>query len=106
MIYAWPAVLLTIIGLVLRRASRNPKIPRGDAVLVDLGLGLLAVFASRFGPGSSRRLPSEIRAGRLRPARRRPGYFVFDFSGLRPMLTISGCTPSAGPSPNSASLYW
>ena len=44
--YAWPALLLTIIGLFLRRASRDPKTPRGDAVLVDLGLGLVTVFAS------------------------------------------------------------
>ena len=44
--YAWSALLLTIIGLFLRRASRDPKTPRGDAVLVDLGLGLVAVFAS------------------------------------------------------------
>jgi hypothetical protein len=44
--YAWPALLLTIVGLVLRRASRDPKTPRGDAVLVDLGLGLVAVVAS------------------------------------------------------------
>ena len=44
--YAWPALLLTIIGLLLRRASRDPKTPRGDAVLVDLGLGLVAVVAS------------------------------------------------------------
>ena len=46
--YAWPALLLTIIGLFLRRASRDPKTPRGDAVLVELGLGLVAVFASVF----------------------------------------------------------
>jgi len=44
--YAWPALLLTIIGLFLRRASRDPKTPCGDAVLVDLGLGLVAVAAS------------------------------------------------------------
>jgi hypothetical protein len=44
--YAWPALLLTIIGLFLRRASGDPKIPRGDAVLVDLCLGLVAVVAS------------------------------------------------------------
>ena len=44
--YAWPALLLTIIGLFLRRASRDPKTARGDAVLVDLGLGLVAVCAS------------------------------------------------------------
>jgi len=43
--YALPALLLTIVGLRLRRASRDPKTPRGDAVLVDLGLGLVAVFA-------------------------------------------------------------
>lgn len=43
--YALPALLLTIVGLLLRRASRDPKTPRGDAVLVDLGLGLVAVFA-------------------------------------------------------------
>jgi hypothetical protein len=44
--YAWPALLLTIIGLALRRVSRNPKTPRGDAVLLDLCLGLVAVTAS------------------------------------------------------------
>jgi hypothetical protein len=38
-------LLLTILGLFLRRASRDPKTPRADAVLVDLGLGLVAVFA-------------------------------------------------------------
>ena len=43
--YACPALLLTII-VFLRRDSRDPKTPRGDAVLVDLGLGLVAVFAS------------------------------------------------------------
>ena len=46
MVYAWPAMLFTVIGLVLRRASRDPKTPRGDAVLVDLYLGLVAVIAS------------------------------------------------------------
>ncbi|MBA2782623.1 MAG: hypothetical protein H0T74_06850 [Rubrobacteraceae bacterium] len=46
MAYTWPALLLTIIGLFLRRASRDPKTPCGDAVLVDLGLGLVAVAAS------------------------------------------------------------
>jgi hypothetical protein len=39
-------LLLTIIGLFLRRASRDPKTARGDAVLVDLGLGLVTVCAS------------------------------------------------------------
>jgi len=44
--YAWPALLLTIIGLFLRRASRDPRTPRGDAVLFDFGLGFVAVIAS------------------------------------------------------------
>ena len=44
--YAWPALLLTIIGLFLRRASRDPRTPRGDAVLIDLGLGFVAIIAS------------------------------------------------------------
>jgi len=30
----------------LRCASRDPKTPRGDAVLVDLALGLVTVCAS------------------------------------------------------------
>jgi hypothetical protein len=46
--YAGPALLITVIGLFLRRASRDPKTPRGDAVLFDLGLGLVAVVASVF----------------------------------------------------------
>ena len=46
MVCAWPALLLTFIGLVLRRVSRDPKTPRGDAVLVDLCLGLVAAVAS------------------------------------------------------------
>ncbi len=44
--YALPALLLTIIGGFLRRTSRDPKTPHGDAVLVDLGLGLVVVTAS------------------------------------------------------------
>jgi hypothetical protein len=44
--YVGPALLLTIIGLFLRRASRDPRTPRGDAVMVDLGLGLVAVVTS------------------------------------------------------------
>jgi apolipoprotein N-acyltransferase len=44
--YVWPTLLLTIIGLFLRRASRDPKTPCGDAVLIDLCLGLVAVVAS------------------------------------------------------------
>lgn len=39
------ALVLTLIGLFLRRASRNPQTPRGDAVLVDLGLGLVVASA-------------------------------------------------------------
>lgn len=46
LVHAWPALLLTITGLSLRAASRDPKTPRGDAVLVDLCLGLVAVVAS------------------------------------------------------------
>lgn len=30
----------------MRRASRDPKTPRGDVVLIDLCLGLVAVVAS------------------------------------------------------------
>ncbi|MCA3749121.1 MAG: hypothetical protein IN808_08300 [Rubrobacter sp.] len=44
--YALPALTLTVVGLALRRASRDPRTPRGDAVLIDLGLGLIAVVAS------------------------------------------------------------
>lgn len=44
--YAVPAVLFTLIGLALRHASHDPKTPRGDAVLVDLCLGLTTVAAS------------------------------------------------------------
>jgi apolipoprotein N-acyltransferase len=43
--YAWPALLLTFIGLFLRRVSRNPNTLRGDAVLLDLCFGLVAVTA-------------------------------------------------------------
>ena len=46
--HAWPALLLTIIALVLLRVSKNPKVPRGNAVLVDLCLGLVSVGASVF----------------------------------------------------------
>jgi hypothetical protein len=46
LVYAWPALLLTIVGLFLGRISRDPKTSRGDAVLVDLCLGLVAVAAS------------------------------------------------------------
>ncbi|HEX5700336.1 MAG TPA: hypothetical protein VFX77_06780 [Rubrobacter sp.] len=46
--YAGPALLITVIGLFLRRAFRDPRTPHGDAVLFDLGLGLVAVIASVF----------------------------------------------------------
>ncbi len=45
LVYAWPALLLTIVGLFLGRVSRDSKTSRGDAVLVDLCLGLVAVAA-------------------------------------------------------------
>ncbi|MDP9455614.1 MAG: hypothetical protein CYG60_07405 [Actinobacteria bacterium] len=35
--------VLAWIGHALLKASRDPKTPRGDAVLLDLGLGLGAV---------------------------------------------------------------
>ena len=44
--HAWPAVLLSAIALALLRASRSPGISRGDAVVVDLCLGLAATVAS------------------------------------------------------------
>jgi hypothetical protein len=44
--YLWPALLLTVIGIYLRRASRDPKTPRAEGVLIDLGLGLVAVVVS------------------------------------------------------------
>jgi hypothetical protein len=46
LVYAWPALLLTIVGLFLGRISRDPKTSRGNAVLVDLCLGIVAVAAS------------------------------------------------------------
>jgi hypothetical protein len=45
LVHALPATLLTVVGISLRRAARDPKTPRGDAVLADLGLGLVTVFA-------------------------------------------------------------
>ncbi len=44
----WVALILTVISVALHRASRNPKTAGGDAVLVDLCLGLTAVAASTF----------------------------------------------------------
>ena len=43
---SWPALLLTAIALVLLRVSKDPKLPRGNAVLVDLCLGFVSVGAS------------------------------------------------------------
>ena len=43
--YAGPALLITVIGLFLRRANRDPRTPGGDAVLFDLGLGFVAIIA-------------------------------------------------------------
>ena len=37
------AAVLAWIGYALHKASRDPKTRRGDAVLLDLGLGLDAV---------------------------------------------------------------
>lgn len=45
---AWPALLLTVIGLTLHRASRDPRTQKSDAVLVDLCLGLVTVTAVMF----------------------------------------------------------
>jgi hypothetical protein len=38
------AVVLTWIGYELYKASRDPRTHRGDAVLLELGLGLDAVM--------------------------------------------------------------
>jgi hypothetical protein len=46
LVYAWPALMLTIVGLFLARISRDPNTARDDAILVDLCLGLVAVAAS------------------------------------------------------------
>jgi hypothetical protein len=40
------AVLLTALALILRRISKDPKTRRGNRVLVDLCLGLVAVGVS------------------------------------------------------------
>jgi hypothetical protein len=40
------ALLLTVFVMILRRFSKSPEIQRGDKVLVDLCLGLVAVGAS------------------------------------------------------------
>lgn len=44
--YAVPALLISIVGKFLRRASRDPRTPRGDAILFDLGLEFVAIIAS------------------------------------------------------------
>lgn len=44
----WIALLLTLIGLALYQTSRSPKVSNGDAVLVDLCLGLVTVAAAMF----------------------------------------------------------
>jgi len=45
---AWPALLLTIIGLALHRTSSDPRTQKSAAVLVDLCLGLVTVSAAMF----------------------------------------------------------
>ena len=40
------ALLLTALALMLRRFSKDPKTQRGDRVLVELCLGLVAVGGS------------------------------------------------------------
>jgi hypothetical protein len=42
------ALLLTTIALVLLRVSKNPKVSRGNVVLVELCLGLASASASVF----------------------------------------------------------
>jgi hypothetical protein len=44
--YLWPALLLTVVGMYLRRACRDPQTPRAEGVLIDVGLGLVAVVVS------------------------------------------------------------
>jgi hypothetical protein len=40
------AAVLSWIGLTIYRVSRNPKTPPSDAVILDLGLGLVTVTAA------------------------------------------------------------
>jgi apolipoprotein N-acyltransferase len=42
------ALLLTVAALVLLRVSKNPRVPRGNAILIELCLGLVSVGASVF----------------------------------------------------------
>jgi len=41
-------LLLTVAALVLLRVSKNPRVPRGNAILIELCLGLVSVGASVF----------------------------------------------------------
>ncbi|MEW6638403.1 MAG: hypothetical protein AB1425_16490 [Actinomycetota bacterium] len=69
--YAFAALTLTVVGIVLRRASRNPSTPRGDAVLIDLGLGLVAAVACVFWLQAVALALFQVRA-RATPPRCRP----------------------------------
>ena len=40
------ALLFTAAALVLLRVSKNPKVPRGNVVLLELCLGLVSAVAS------------------------------------------------------------
>lgn len=42
------ALLLTAAALVLLGLSKNPKVPRGNVVLIELCMGLVSVCASVF----------------------------------------------------------
>ena len=42
------ALLLTVAALVLLRVSKNPRVPRGNVILIELCLGLVSVGASVF----------------------------------------------------------
>lgn len=42
------ALLLTVAALFLLRVSKNPRVPRGNAILIELCLGLVSVGASVF----------------------------------------------------------
>ena len=53
------AAVLSWIGLTIYRVSRNPKTTPADGVMLDLGLGLVAV--ERVGPYSLVRLERNLR---------------------------------------------
>jgi len=40
------ALLFTAAALVLLRVSKNPKVPRGNVILLELCLGLVSAVAS------------------------------------------------------------